>query len=480
MKEFFANWTHLDSALLLFSQAMSALGLVTALILFQRIRATGRTPGGTIAWVLAMIFIPYLAIPLFLLIGGRKFKKMAGRKRTLKVSHNQIDTTGLGDIGKTMVMNLEGSPPATTGNRMEILADGVADYQRMMELIASARKTIHFQTYILSNDDVGRAIIAALTKRAMEGVTVRLLLDAVGCHATRISMVGDLKKAGGKVGIFMPVHRSRFWAANLRNHRKIYIFDEEVAILGGRNIGAEYIGPDPDPKRWMDFAIMLEGPAMLTLNEVFAADWEFATGEPVVETITRTSLQDYPAKGDITVQTVASGPDVDHDLFYESLLSAIFLAKKRLWIATPYFIPDDTLLRILTIAAHMGRDVRLVIPKTSDHYLIDFARGYGIRQLSEAGGKVLLYQPSMLHTKLFIIDDDVCSMGSANMDMRSLYLNYEIAVYTYNREFAKQVEGYMMNLFENSILLSKRERRKMRNFATEMAENLSYILSPLL
>lgn len=480
MKEFFADWSLLDSTVLVIGQLLSVMGIVMALILFHRIREHGRTPSGTIAWVLAMVFIPYVAIPMYLLIGGRKFKRMAGRKRALKVSHHKIDTSQMNEVGKTMVMNMDKSPPATNGNRLEILPDGVADFKRMMELIASAKKSIHFQTYILSNDEVGQSIIDALTQRAKEGVKVRLLLDAVGCHGTRATMVEKLKAAGGSVGVFMPVFRHQRWAANLRNHRKVYIFDETIAIIGGRNIGAEYIGPTPDPKRWMDFAIVMEGPAVHTLNEVFAADWEFATNEPHSEVMTRTVIADYEKKGAVTVQTVASGPDVDHDLFYESLLSAIILAKRRLWIVTPYFIPDETLLRLLAISAHMGRDVRLVIPKSSDYRLIDIARGYAIRQLSDAGGKVLLYQPTMLHTKLFLIDDDVASMGSANMDMRSLYLNYEIAVYAYDKPFAAEVEKYIMNLFEDSVLLSKREKQRMRSFAMEMVENVSYILSPLL
>ncbi len=475
--------THYEQIALVLGHLMTVLGVGMALVLFRRVRLEGRTPGGTLAWVLGMIFIPYIAIPLYLMMGGRKFRRMADRKDSLVLSNenSDLDTEHLSELAKSMVQGTQSSPPVSLGNRVGMLADGLDDYRKLMELIEGAKESIHITTFILSKDDVGRRIIEALARKAAQGVKVRLLLDALGSFRSGGSFVDPLREAGGKVGKFMPMlpfHRR--WSANLRNHRKMYIFDERLAIIGGRNLGEEYMGPKEDARRWSDFAVTVEGPAVFTLNEVFAADWSFATDEPRDEILSRKSASEFSAGGDVTVQTVASGPDVPSDMFYEVLVSAIFQAKKRVWVVTPYFVPDETLLRILMILAHLGRDVRLIVPYTSNQVLVDLARRYALRELANAGGKVLMYGPKMLHTKLLLIDDEIASVGSANMDMRSLYLNYEIALFMYDAKVAREIELHILDLIENSRLFTRGERRRVRGIITESLENLGHILSPLL
>lgn len=474
--------TTYEKVALVLGHLLSVLGVVMALVLFRRVRLERRTPGATMAWVLGMVFLPYLAIPLYLLMGGRKVRKLMGRKLGLKLMQRESapDPELMGGIARAMVQ-LPGAPPAMDGNRVEMLPDGIDDYNRLMKLIAGAKETIHITTFILSKDAVGRAVVEALARKAREGVKVRLLLDALGSFSTRGSFVDVLREAGGKVGVFMPMLPfQRRWSANLRNHRKIFIFDERVAIIGGRNIGAEYIGPGEDGNRWMDFAMVVEGYAVFALSEVFAADWNFATEEPVESVMTLKTPEEIPARGEAIVQTVASGPDAETDTFYEALVSAIFQAKTRVWIVTPYFVPDETLLRILIIQAHLGRDVRLVVPKKSNKSLVDLASRYALRELTAAGGKVLFYQPRMMHAKLLLIDDETAAVGSANMDMRSLYLNYEIAMFLYSPGEVKQIESYMLDLFEESRLFTRQEGRRVRGFVIESLENLGHIVSPLL
>ncbi|HEX2671257.1 MAG TPA: phospholipase D-like domain-containing protein, partial [Polyangiaceae bacterium] len=208
---------------------------------------------------------------------------------------------------------------------------------------------------------------------------------------------------------------------NLRNHRKIAVFDGERAIVGGMNLGHEYLGPSPDPERWRDLSLLVSGEAVADLDAVFRADWEFACGE-------RLPAPARLAGGEIPVRVVTSGPDVANDPIYDADLSAIFRAEHRIWIATPYFVPDEALLRALMIAVRRGVEVRVLAPERSNHPLSDFAAGSCLRDLSAAGVIIQRFH-KMLHAKALLVDDSLCVVGSANFDMRSLFLNYEIALF---------------------------------------------------
>ncbi|MEO6600717.1 MAG: phospholipase D-like domain-containing protein [Polyangiaceae bacterium] len=366
-----------------------------------------RRPAGTaIAWLMAVVLLPYVGIPLYLVFGGRKLVKRARTKQRLAV-----DERG-GALGA-----LE-----TSLASVEWLDDGVAAFECFLSQIRGARCSIRIVTFVLADDDAGRPIVQALIARAREGLEVRLLIDdLLRFHAPR-GRLRELVAAGARVERFMPlVHVPFRGHGNLRNHRKIALFDGERAIVGGMNLGREYMGPSPDPERWRDLSLLVSGAAVTELDAVFRADWQFACNEVLPPSAAQ-------AEGTIPVRVVPSGPDAATDPIYDADLTAIFRAEKRIWIATPYFLPDEALIRALIIAVRRGVEVCVLTPEHSNHSLSDFAAASCLRDLS-AAGVIIRRFVKMLHAKTLLVDDTLCVVGSANFDMRSLFLNYEIALF---------------------------------------------------
>jgi cardiolipin synthase len=375
-----------------------------------------------------------------------------------------------------------GIPGATGDNRFTLCANGEDTYRALVELIDQAQRSIHITTFILHPDEVGTDVLRRLARRAAEGVEVRLLLDGVGSLHTSRHFLAPLVEAGGRVAFFIPViHRPFRGRTNLRNHRKLVIVDDSRCLAGGTNIASEYIGPRPVPGRWRDLSFVLEGPAVTQCAYIFRSDWEFASGEslraPEIAAIESTSPQSEPAHAtdSAIVQIVPSGPDVAQDTFYDALLSMVFGAQKRIWMVTPYFIPDETLARSLVLAAHRGIDVRLIMPRTSNHRMADFARGTYLRDLQAAGAKIELYEPGMLHAKVILVDRNVAVVGSANIDMRSLFLNFEVAAYVYTAAEIAAVEAWVDDVLAHST-------RGVATVGTvrDLTEGLARMLGPLL
>jgi cardiolipin synthase len=244
-------------------------------------------------------------------------------------------------------------------------------------------------------------------------------------------------------------------------------------MVGGMNLAAVYMGPTADPNRWRDLSLFLSGPVVPRLAELFRSDWKFATGED----LTAEPPDALPAEpaGDSRTQVVASGPDVAGDPLYEALVSAIFTAMERIWVVTPYFVPDETLARALELAARRGVDLRLVVPAHSNHLTADLARGSYLRQVHNAGGRVLLFRPGMIHAKVVLIDDRLAVIGSGNMDMRSLFLNYEVAMFLYSRAPIEATAAWIASLTSECTTGLPVPSR-----ASELAENVVRLLSPLL
>jgi cardiolipin synthase len=273
----------------------------------------------------------------------------------------------------------------------------------------------------------------------------------------------------------MPVVNLFRGRANLRNHRKLVVVDSRSAVTGGMNLAWPYIGPAGSSGLWQDLSAVVQGPAVADLDSLFASDWRFATGQdpqaPAPE------LPDPCARGfeSTTIQVVASGPDVAGDPLYEALLALIFAAQTRIWIVTPYYVPDEMLARALGLAARRGVDVRLILPERSNHITADLARASYLRDLHTAGGRILLYEPTMLHAKAVLFDDRLAVIGSANMDMRSLFLNFEVALFVRSPREVDHVAAWAEKLMANSI-----PELPTPGWARELAENVVRLLSPLL
>ena len=429
------------------------------------------------AWMLAIIFMPFLAVPLYFLIGIRKREtKYTKANVQLHEAHQQNIHTPLNtDNELSSILEKNGIPSATKGNRYELITQDTEAYSRLMDEIEKATVSIEFSTYVFNYDVTTQKILEALTKRANEGVRVRLLLDVVGSLGSYLWQKNfqSLRDAGGEVGFFIPIMSRPFQSyINLRNHRKIYLFDRKRLLSGGMNLSDEYLGEARGTKRWDDILYYLEGPAVFGFYEIFHNDWNYA--------MVRTDKLERPFEpvesvGESIVQVVPSGPDIPTDALYEALLNAIYTCKKRIWIVTPYFVPDENIVQALIIAQHKGIDVKLITPKHSDNWIADLGRSPYMRELDAVGADVLLYEGEMLHAKAILFDDAGGMVGSVNIDNRSLFLNYEIVTFAYSPHFIESIESWMQELMANSTRgMQKPSKRR------EAVENMMKVFAPLL
>jgi cardiolipin synthase A/B len=299
---------------------------------------------------LFVLIIPYVAIPLFIFLTDRKYKTRLQRKKALYDLNPQDMVLREGAVEK--LLGGLGVPAAKGGHQAQLLASGEEAYAGISGLISSAQSRIHLTTFIFAEDPVAESLIRLLEKKAEAGVQVRILLDSVGSLMARHASFEGLKAKGGQIVFFNPVLHVPFAGrTNLRNHRKLLIIDSRRAIVGGMNIAKEYMGPQPDPKRWTDLCLRVEGPGVQDMEDIFTEDWKFATGKEPGRDSAAPPDNGAPAGGESVLQIIPSGPDVRWDPLYDALLSLIFQAKQRVWIATPYFIPDESLTRALELAA---------------------------------------------------------------------------------------------------------------------------------
>ena len=416
-------------------------GFLLGVVLIAHILMQKRSPSGTLAWLLVIVLLPYAGVPLYLMFGGRKLRRRAEKKGRLG-----LDTSAAipeEDACVTdRILRSYNIPGAQDGHRLSLCETGQQTFTELVRLIEGAQKSIHISTFIFRPDAVGRLILSKLAEKAADGVSVRLLMDGVGSLHTRPRHLRKLTRAGGKIAWFMPVlHRPFRGRGNLRNHRKIVVVDYKTVLAGGANIGAEYIGPTPLSGRWRDLAFVLEGPTVRHWDEVFCRDWEFASGE--TPSLPPEETRRYEPVGRSVVQFVPSGPDMEGDALYDAILSMIYAARRRLWVVTPYFVPDEPLCQALMLAARRGVDVRVLLPRRSNHLLPDIVRGTWLRQIQQAGGLIMFYIEGMMHAKVLLMDEETAVLGSANMDIRSLFFNYESAMFVYSPDEIEYVADWI-------------------------------------
>jgi cardiolipin synthase len=424
-----------------------------------------RAPGSTFAWLLSVVLIPYIGVPLYLAFGPRK-RSRETTKRQLRTNGDAPARPDAPRVARLLAG--EGVAEPTDGNTFELLATGESAYEKLIELVDGAERSIHVATFILADDRVGNAVLERLTRRAAEGVRVRVLVDGLFMRFANRRHLADLRRAGGSVVEFAPmIHMPFRGMDNLRNHRKIVVVDGTEALVGGMNIAEEYMGPEPLPSRWRDVALYVRGPTVANIADVARSDWAFASKEDM-------GPIDAPARlGNAAIQVVPSGPDSVDDALYEALLAACYWATDRIWVATPYFVPDDALARALSAAARRGLDVRIVVPARSNHVLADYAGGTYLRQVQAAGGRIETY-PTMMHAKVVVIDGEFAVVGSANFDMRSLLLNYEIALFLYSADEVNRMRDWFVDVFARCSALAPASRTRA------IAEDVGRLLGPIL
>lgn len=391
--------------------------IVTSRLLHQR-----RHPTAAIAWVLFILLMPYVALPAFLAFGSRK----QARPRT-SAALAKADVTVPGSWAAQTAVAL-GQPAPAPYDALHLHAHGAAALAALRQVIAGAEHSIDICTFILGNDALGSEIVQRLCAKARAGVRVRLLLDGMGRLIGGRPNLEPLAGAGVEFKLFVPpLHSPLKGRTNLRNHRKLLIADADFEARrlwsGGRNLACEYFEGSAEKPAWHDLSFDLGGALVEQASRLFEHDWAFAHGRKAQPGAA--AHFEPPTPAGACAQLLASGPDQVEDTVHAMLVTAAYRAERRLQFTTPYFVPDAALLMALCLAARRGVQVDLLLPARSNHRLSDLARRRALRTLSAAGGRVWLV-PHMLHAKLAVVDDVVAFIGSANLDSRSLFLNYEL------------------------------------------------------
>lgn len=465
--------------------------LTMAFMIFKEKRSTN----SIIAWILILYLAPYVGFIVFILI-GRKMNNanMFGFKNaelnTFKSyvnkneEKNKYNKESLYEKNKDMILALEAMDysPYRNDNNVSMYSDGKLFFNELLEGLKKAKKSINIEFYIFKNDDIGTKILNVLEEKAKEGVEVRLLYDSVGSRSLNRNVLNKLINEGGKVGEFFPS-----WLKfininmNFRNHRKIVVIDNNVGFVGGFNVGDEYLGKDSKFGYWRDTHIKFTGSAVNDLNLRFLADWRYATKEEVSLEEIFEANEENSNSNNVGMQIVSSGPNLSDK--YEikmAYLKMIQKAKKYLYIQSPYLIIDNSISDSLKLAAASGVDVKIMIPGKGDHPFVYWANLVYAGDLIKEGIRVFHYDKNaFLHAKTVVIDDEVCSIGTANMDTRSFELNFEVSSFIYSEKIAKEQKYEFENDMKKCEELTL-EKYQNRSRIVKIKESLSRLFSDVL
>ena len=433
-----------------FSHIMLLIYLLNAIIAFGLIFIDTKSPAATMAWIMVLFLIPVLGLVLYLIlsqnIARQQIFKMtedeaAGMGSLLDWQKESVRTgiktssSEITDKWRSMItMNLDYADSLLTDNSsVELIYDGQEMFNRLCNDIENAKYTIKLCYFIVKDDFVGKRLIDLLTKKAKEGVKVRLMVDALGSRSIGHNDLRALKKAGGKYAFFFkPLIRHMYFRINYRNHRKLAIIDNEIGYIGGFNIAKEYLGYKTKFGYWRDTQMIIRGNALTTLNERFYQDWRYASKEDL-DLVQQSIKYAYkPDAGTIPIQIVSCGPESEKEEVKMSMMKMITGASKNIRMQTPYLVPDEPMLESLGMAARSGVDVKIMIPCIPDHPFVYRTTLYNAGRLIKEGVRIYIYENGFLHAKTLTVDDEVCTAGSTNFDIRSFRLNFESNAFVYD------------------------------------------------
>jgi len=370
----------------------------------------------------------------------------------------------------------------TNNNDVEIFTDGRKKFDALFHAMELATFSIHVEYYIIKNDSLALRMIEILTRKALEGVEVRLLFDAMGGRYLPHSIIEAFKSAGGQIGAFFPsIFKMLNLQVNYRDHRKIVVIDGNTGFVGGFNVGNEYLGLNSKMGYWRDTHLKITGSAAYELQLRFLLDWRASSCEELL--IDDEKLSAYfpliPQKSGTGIQIVSSGPDKVNQQIKQGFLRMITTAESYILIQSPYFVPDESILEALKIALLSGIDVRIMIPNKPDHIFIYWATLAYVGELIEYGAKIFIYENGFLHAKTIVVDDAVCSVGSCNFDIRSFRLNFETNAFIYDQKVATQLKNIFVNDIKQCTYYDK-ELYHNRSRTIKIKESISRLFSPLL
>lgn len=478
---------------------VSALFFITIVLIAIVILLEKRNPAKSIAWLLVLTYLPIIGFVLYILFGSnwRKkkwindneiedFKKIEDEIKECYQDHltndlltqmpehpivDRLTTLGVNTCQSMVWLNRE----------TRIFFDGVKLYNAIFSEIAKAKHHIHIVFFIIRNDEIGEKLKELLIEKAKSGCEVRLLYDHIGSNGIERNYVKQLSQGGVKVNSFsppmFPIISRRL---NYRNHRKIVIVDGQTAFTGGFNLGKEYVGGNKRLGYWRDTHIKISGATVYNLQLIFIKDWFYATKEKVIDSCYFPQIPlNMKDKRAYPVQIISSGPDQRWPAILQTYFGMIANAQKKVWLTTPYLIPDESILQALKTAALSGVDVRIILPGNPDHYSIYFATHSYIEELLEAGVKIYLYQKGFIHSKMLVCDAHVLSVGTANFNMRSSHIDFEVNALIYNRHIIHQALQQLRTDMVNSVQLdydTYRQKPWYRNFI----ESIARLFSPII
>ena len=446
-----------------------------------------RLPQSAIAWSLSLILFPWLTMPLYWVLGRRKFIGYAeayqeayqqyqaeaedAYQKVLAYAVNSPENpTILYDIANKLV-----EIPFTSGNQASLLIDGKQTYDAIVEAMQTAQDYILFQFYIINDDESGRRFLQAMIEKARQGVRVYILYDEIGSRLMSKSFQEKCRRNGIQISSFNSTQgKSNRFQLNFRNHRKVVVIDGQIGFVGGLNIGDEYLGKNPKYGPWRDTHMQLSGPATKALQLTFLKDWYWATRQvPDVNWEI-----DSTVGGQEKIFVLPTGPADRQQSCTMFTNSGIDLARKRLWIASPYFVPDEPTLVSLKMAALRGVDVRLLLPGNPDHLIVYLCSFSYYTELQTAGIKLYRYSTGFMHQKVVLIDDVLAGVGTVNFDNRSFLLNFEIMAYVTQGDFVLEVEKMLKNDLRNSKLIDLSEYER-RSWQSKLAIRAARLAAPL-
>lgn len=469
------------------------LGLLAGLIhlsgLFSALHAAvrTRTSQGAVAWTISLLTFPYVALPLYWIFGRGKFHGYVAARRSgdLKIHHIAADLRellreqgGVADVAgqsSRLVFEQLAGLPFTEDNSVQLLLDGCATFGAMFAAIDEAENYVLLQSYLIRDDDLGRDLKVRLCDKAKTGIAVYLLYDEIGSYELPGAFMAELQQAGVKVHAFTttrgPVNRFQL---NFRNHRKALIIDGCIAFIGGFNFGDEYLGRNPRYGAWRDTHVRISGSAVQGVQLAFVEDWYWAVRE-----VPALHWNPKAGQGRMAALVLPTGPADYWDSCELFLLETITSAKRRIWIASPYFVPDEQVLGALQLASLRGVEVRILLPGKADHLWVDLASYASYPVAERAGIEICRYQAGFLHQKILLVDDEFASVGTGNLDNRSFRLNFEISLVVMDIGFATEVEAMLLSDFANSRKAVPGELDE-KSLWFHIGVSLSRLLAPIL
>ncbi|MDO5518290.1 MAG: cardiolipin synthase [Clostridium sp.] len=465
--------------------------ILNILFSFSLIFIERKDPTTTWAWILVLTVLPGIGFIIYLMFGQNLSRQKMFKEKTLddekkrRILNDMYKSTVSSHDGGEKFFDLRKMNFNNSGakyrinNDVDVYVNGEDKFKQLIHDIQNAKEYIHVEYYIFKKDILGKTIIDELTKKAEEGLEVRLLVDAMGSRKLTKKVLKKYIEAGGKFSLFFPgILPHLNTRINYRNHRKIVVIDGRYGYIGGFNVGKEYVNKDKEVGFWRDTHIRITGESVDDLCARFLMDWCYASGERI------DNYKDYMIKekdkaGDVGIQIVTSGPDHKEQYIRNAYIKLINNAKKNVYLETPYFVPDAPVLEALKISALSGIDVRIIIPGKPDHFFMKWAASSYIGELLEAGVKVYTYYNGFIHAKTIVADSTVMSIGTANMDIRSFKLNFEVNAFIYDDRVAKDGEEQFLKDMKYSDEITK-EVYNNRSLILRIKESITRLLSPIL